>query len=87
MLICFGAAWPFSIYRSYRCRETCGKSILFLFIVFFGYLSGIMHKIFYHPDKVIIFYIINSTLVFIDILLYWRNYFYQRKLKSGQLDP
>ena len=29
MLICFGAAWPFSIYKSYTSRENTGKSILY----------------------------------------------------------
>ena len=36
MLVCFGAAWPFSIYRSYKSRENSGKSIAFLIVVFIG---------------------------------------------------
>jgi len=29
MLVCFGAAWPFSIYKSYTSRSNAGKSIFF----------------------------------------------------------
>ncbi|MBN2039189.1 MAG: hypothetical protein JW864_04050 [Spirochaetes bacterium] len=79
MLICFGAAWPFSIMRSWTSRKTSGKSIIFLLVIFAGYISGVIHKIFYNPDKVIILYIANGIMVLIDILLYLRN----KKLEGG----
>lgn len=77
MLLCFGAAWPFSIYRSYKSRSTAGKSLIFSVLLLIGYISGILHKIFYSYDNVIILYIINSVMVAIDILLYMRNKKYQ----------
>lgn len=73
MLLCFGAAWPASIHRSWKSRSTKGKSIWFLFIVLTGYVAGIIHKIFYNPDLVIVIYIVNMLLVFTDVLLYFRN--------------
>ena len=73
MLICFGAAWPFSIYKSYTSRENAGKSIIFLLIVFVGYMAGMMHKLFYNFDLVIYLYGLNSCMVFMDIILYFRN--------------
>ena len=73
MLICFGAAWPFSLYRSYRSRTNAGKSLFFLVVVFLGYVSGILHKIFFSPDPVIGLYILNGIMVGGDILLYFRN--------------
>ncbi|RJQ13343.1 MAG: hypothetical protein C4560_14660 [Nitrospiraceae bacterium] len=73
MLLCFGFAWPFSIYKSYKSKSNSGKSVVFLYIVFLGYLAGIMHKTFYNFDLVIILYIINGLMVLIDILLYYRN--------------
>ncbi len=73
MLLCFGAAWPFSIYKSYKSRSVEGKSLLFLLVVFIGYWSGILHKIFYNYDSVIYLYILNLIMVGIDILLYIRN--------------
>ncbi len=73
MLICFGAAWPFSIYKSIKSKSVDGKSPMFLMIVLLGYLSGIMHKILYNYDIVIYLYIINFLMVSIDLYLYFRN--------------
>jgi len=73
MILCFGLAWPFSIYKSYTSRQVAGKSILFLFTVFTGYISGVIHKITHSFDWITILYILNGTMIFIDILLYYRN--------------
>ena len=73
MLLCFGFAWPFSIYKSFVSRSTRGKSLVFLLIVALGYASGILHKFFFNYDEVIVFYIVNLFMVIIDILLYLRN--------------
>ena len=73
MLICFGAAWPSSIYKSYTSRTSRGKSIAFLIIVLAGYVAGILHKFFYNFDLVIYLYIINALMVLADIFLYFRN--------------
>jgi hypothetical protein len=73
MILCFGAAWPFSIRKSIVSRSVKGKSLAFLLIVLGGYLAGILHKIFYHLDILIVFYVINFSMVGIDTLLYLRN--------------
>jgi len=73
MLLCFGAAWPFSIHKSIVSKSVTGKSLAFLLIVLIGYVAGILHKIFYHPDVVIIFYAVNLTMVSIDAIIYLRN--------------
>jgi hypothetical protein len=73
MLLCFGAAWPSSIYKSYTSRTSRGKSIVFLIIVLIGYFAGILHKVFYNMDPVIYLYIINALMVLADIFLYFRN--------------
>lgn len=73
MLLCFGAAWPFSIYRSYKSKTNNGKSIIFLFVVMTGYLSGILHKMFFSYDPVIYLYALNFMMVGIDTLLWFRN--------------
>lgn len=72
MLICFGAAWPFSIYKSLKTKDVRGKSLAFMIIVFAGYVSGIMHKIFYNYDAVIWLYMFNGLMVVVDISLYIR---------------
>ncbi len=73
MLICFGFAWPTNIYKSIKSKSIEGKSVLFLYVVFLGYLFGILHKIIYSKDIVIVFYIINALMVLIDLILYYRN--------------
>lgn len=73
MLICFGAAWPFSIYKSWHSRQNAGKSILFLIIIFIGYLAGSLHKILYNFNVVSYLYFLNGLMVLIDILLYFKN--------------
>lgn len=73
MLLCFGAAWPFSIYKSYKSKSIQGKSLFFLIIVLTGYISGIMHKLLYNYDQVIYLYLLNGIMVSTDIGLYLRN--------------
>lgn len=73
MLVCFGAAWPFSIYRSWKSRSASGKSVAFLWIVLIGYLSGVAHKVLFNYDGVIFFYALNALLVAVDLSLYFRN--------------
>jgi hypothetical protein len=73
MLICFGAAWPFSIYKSWTTGSNDGKSLLFLVVIFTGYVSGLTHKLAYSWDAVAVLYILNGLMVFTDIMLYWRN--------------
>ncbi|MBN1498402.1 MAG: hypothetical protein JXA07_16640 [Spirochaetes bacterium] len=72
MLICFGSAWPFSIYRSWKSKTVKGKSLVFLLILLAGYMAGILHKIFYNYDQVIYLYCTNFILVSVDTMLYIR---------------
>lgn len=73
MLLCFGAAWPFSIYRSWKSRTTAGKSLFFLVVIDLGYLCGVLHKLIYSYDLVIFLYVLNGLMVTSDILIYFRN--------------
>jgi hypothetical protein len=73
MLLCFGASWPFSIYKSWKTREVGSKSLVFLVLVLVGYAAGITHKLLYSPDLVLSLYILNFLMVATDIALYVRN--------------
>ena len=73
MLVCFGASWPASIYKSWTSCTAKGKSLLFTCLLFVGYIFGILHKIFYVWDYVIALYALNLILISIDICLYFRN--------------
>ena len=55
MLLCFGAAWPFSIHKSYAFRSNAGKgkSFLFLAVLLIGYAAGAIHKVLDGFDSVI----------------------------------
>jgi len=79
MLVCFGISWPFSIHKTYKSRTTKGKSLVFLYVVLTGYAAGILHKMLYHFDGVIIFYIINFCLVAVDIAFYYRNVWIEKQ--------
>ena len=69
MICCFGAAWPFSIYKTVKAKSSTGKSPLFLCIILCGYLCGIVYKLLGNYDYVILFYSLNFVMVFIDLLL------------------
>jgi len=73
MLVCFGAAWPFSIYKSHKSKSIKGKSALFLVIILAGYAAGILNKIYYNFDDVIYLYALNMIMVMLDLFLYIRN--------------
>lgn len=82
MLICFGAAWPVNIYKSYKTRSAVGKSLPFLLIVISGYICGIVHKLLYSRDIVLYLYILNIGMVLMDLALYVRN----RRLDRERID-
>ena len=73
MLVCFGAAWPFSIVKAYRSRENGGKSLLFLIVIFIGYLAGTANKLSYKPDGVRLPLFLNGVMVAMDIAIHFRN--------------
>lgn len=83
MLLCFGFAWPVSIYKSIKSKSIDGKSIIFLYVIFTGYMFGIIHKIIYSPDFVIALYALNATMVLIDLLLYYKN---RKAIKQNRED-
>lgn len=76
MLVCFGAGWPASILRTWRSKSVAGKSLLFLVLIFTGYLAGVSAKLIRAgqagewPEWVTLLYSFNALLVGLDILLY-----------------
>lgn len=85
MMICFGAAWPFSIYRSWTSGKTGGKSVGFLFVVLAGYAAGIANKLLYRYDNVIFLYILNMAMVGTDTILWFRNR--RREREAAKANP
>ncbi len=85
MLVCFGAAWPASIYKSWKSGATAGKSVIFLIVVEVGYVSGVIHKLIYSADPVIFLYALNAAMVLVDIGLYFRNAARQRCVATADI--
>jgi hypothetical protein len=74
MVVSFGISWPTSIIKSYTSRTAKGKSVIFLLFILLGYVFGIVSKfIGNNLTYVVIFYMINLVMVFIDLCLYFRN--------------
>lgn len=74
MLVCFGAAWPFSIHKSWTSRSTSGKSLVFLWVIVSGYCCGIVNKIVNNAFQAVFwFYIADLAMVATDLVLYYRN--------------
>lgn len=75
MIVLFGVSWPMNLLKSLRARTAKGKSLAFLLFIFLGYMFGIASKFISGSYKwyVLFFYILNSVMVFLDILLYFRN--------------
>lgn len=74
MLLCFGFSWPFNIAKSWKSRTAKGKSLIFELFIVAGYLCGIAGK--FMTDNVtyvVAVYILDVTMVSIDILLTLRN--------------
>lgn len=70
MLICFGLSWPISIFKSIRVKRVEGKSLLFMGVICTGYASGIVHKILFSYDWIILLYVINMLMILFDMMLY-----------------
>ena len=83
MLICFGASWPVSVYKSWTSRSTKGKSLLFLLLIDIGYVVGLIGKLLFFPSYVIVVYCINILFVTTDTFLFFRNRRYEKALEPG----
>lgn len=74
MVICFGASWPLSLYKSLVSRTAKGKSLLFECLIAVGYVFGIGGKLVGgNITYVFIFYVLNLVMVSLDIAVYFRN--------------
>lgn len=75
MVVSFGCSWPMNVIKSYKARTTKGKSLAFLLFIFLGYICGIVGKLLSPGYKwyVLFFYVLNMTMVGVDLLLYARN--------------
>jgi hypothetical protein len=90
MLVAFGCSWPFNILKSWHSRTAKGKSVVFEYIVVFGYLVGLLGKyIGWTRTGVwawsVWFYIADIIMVLTDIALYYRNTALDRRAENKQI--
>ena len=91
MIVSFGISWPVNVIKSYRSRTTRGKSLLFLCLIFFGYIAGIASKLCNETYMaaigqkwyVLFFYVLNFLMVGTDVAMYFRNLRLD-KLRQGE---
>lgn len=80
MVISFGISWPISIIKTLKSKTSAGKSPLFISLIIFGYICGIISKILNIPNKalnyVFIFYCINLVTTTFDLCL---NLYFRKK--------
>lgn len=78
MLICFGLSWPISSLKSWRTKFVRGKSLIFMSLVFVGYLAGMASKFIMAAgtekplEWTTWLYAMNACFVALDISLYIR---------------
>ena len=74
MLICFGFSWPLNVIKAYKAKTAKGTSLPFILLIIFGYISGITAKLLMpQTNYVLIVYLINLAVVFLNLLVYFRN--------------
>ena len=92
MLISFGSSWPLNVIKSIKMRSTKGKSLPFLLLIIFGYICGITSKLinpvymasFSEKWYVLFFYVLNLSMVTLDLCLYFRNASIEKKQQSEE---
>ena len=74
MLICFGASWPVNAVKAYRAGTAKSTSLLFLCLIFVGYIAGIGAKLVSGTiNYVLIVYILNFCTVSANLVVYFIN--------------
>ncbi len=72
MIVCFGISWPVAIRKTLKTKSVHGKSRVFLLLVLGGYGLGILHKVFFSLDVVVLLYVFNFTMVLVELCLWFR---------------
>ena len=74
MLVCFGLSWPLNVVKAYRAGTASATSLPFILLIFAGYIAGITAKLISGQiNYVFIVYLINLAIVFLNIVVYFRN--------------
>ena len=84
MLACFGFSWPLNVIKAYRAGTARGTSLPFILLIITGYLAGIAAKVLSGQiNYVLIAYILNLTIVSVNVVVYFRNVSLDKKQLQG----
>ncbi|MHC4883602.1 MAG: hypothetical protein ACYTGH_00810 [Planctomycetota bacterium] len=76
MLICFGCSWPVANLKTWRAKRVEGQSVLFKWLIFIGYISGICFNLTREESgrdsRILLLYLFNLLMVGLGIYLYYR---------------
>ena len=73
MLLCFFAAWPMSVVKSYRARTTTGKKSRISDYDYCRLCCWNCEQVYERRRLCDYFYVINLLIVGVDLVLYFRN--------------
>lgn len=74
MLVCFGFSWPLNVIKAYKTKTAKGTSLPFILLIITGYIAGISAKLISGQiNYVLIAYILNLTIVSLNVIVYFRN--------------
>lgn len=77
MVISFGLSWPVSIIKTLKSKTVAGKSPIFIALISFGYICGIISKVINNNiTYVFVFYCINLLMTLFDLCL---NLYFRKK--------
>lgn len=80
MLVCFGLSWPINVIKAYKAGTASATSLPFILLIFTGYVAGISAKIISQQiGYVLIVYMLNLAIVFLNIVVYFRNTLLDKK--------
>ena len=84
MLLCFGFSWPLNVIKAYKAKTAKGTSLPFILLIITGYVAGISAKLISGQiNYVLIAYVLNLAIVFINVLVYFRNVSLDKKQLAG----
>ena len=70
MVLSFGLSWPISIVKTLKSKTAAGKSPVFIGLIVFGYICGIISKIVsQNITYVFVFYCLNLVMTSFDLSL------------------
>ena len=74
MLVCFGFSWPLNVIKANKAKTAKGTSLPFILLIITGYIAGIFAKLISGQiNYVLIAYILNLTIVSLNVIVYFRN--------------